>query len=185
MKISKSNFCWKFTCACLVILLALSIYLGISGWYFKNDISYTTDLKLGENVQVGIKKNQANSISMNLDGSFLAGERLPQVVSIKNSETDYDLYVRAKVFIYSGDNILMDMDIVETINWTYSINDGYYYFNELLPANNNVALCSYVIVGEDSILNTKTKYIVTFLIESLDSSEDVEQIWGTNPIQNV
>ncbi len=185
MEASKSNFRWKFICASLLILLALSVYLGISGWYFKNDISYTTDLELGKTVQIEAKKNEANSVSLNLDGSYLEGERLAQIVSIKNLETDYNLYLRAKVYIYSGDNVLTDMDIVETINWTYNENDGYYYFNETLPSNNSVALCSYVIVKEGSKLNTRTKYILTFLIEALDSSENIEEIWGYNPIQNI
>jgi len=51
-----------FVTVLFALLLALSIYLGISGWYFKTDISYTTDLQLGKNVQIGVKENQASSV---------------------------------------------------------------------------------------------------------------------------
>ena len=68
MKIKKENYVWIFATVMMALLLALSIYLGISGWYFKTDYSYTTDLELGKNVQLGVKKNQANSIYMNLYG---------------------------------------------------------------------------------------------------------------------
>ena len=183
--LSKTNYALVFISVSLALLLGLSIYLGVSGWYFKNDLSYTTDLELGKTVQVDVKKNEANSISMNFDGSFLAGERLAQIISVKNSETDSNLYVRAKVFIYSSENMTEDMEIVESINWTYNINDGYYYFNSLLTASNKVTLCSYVMAGEDSHLHSRTKYIFTVLVEALDESLDVNQIWGHNPIENI
>ena len=69
--LSKTNYALVFISVSLALLLGLSIYLGVSGWYFKNDLSYTTDLELGKTVQVDVKKNEANSISMNFDGSFL------------------------------------------------------------------------------------------------------------------
>lgn len=50
---------------------------------FKNDFSYTTDLELGKTVSIDVKKNQANAISLSFDGSYLSGERLPQILSIK------------------------------------------------------------------------------------------------------
>ena len=185
MKFSKDNFGWIFTCVGLAILLALSVYMGISGWYFENDRSFSTDIQLGKTMQIGIKKNEANAVSFNLDGSFLAGERLPQLVSIKNLDEIEDVYLRAKIFIYSGTNQTIKMNMVETINWQYNQDDGYFYFNSLLTPQNKVALCSYVFVDEDAILYTDTKYIVTIVIESLDSAQDAEGIWGNNPVENV
>lgn len=185
MKINKKNFGWLFTCVGLAILLALSIYLGLTGWYYENDRSFTTDLELGKTMQVGVKKNEANAVSFNLDGSFLSGERLSQLVSVKNLDELDDVYLRAKIYIYSGTNQTLKMNMVETVNWLYNENDGYFYFNSLLTPQNKVALCSYVFVDEDTNLHTDTKYIVTILIESLSSNQDVEKVWGNNPAQNV
>ena len=126
MKLSKENFGWIFTSVGLAILLALSIYLGLSGWYFENDRSFTTDIELGKTVQIGVDKNQANAISFNLDGSFLSGERLPQLVSIKNMDEIEDVYLRAKIYIYSGTNQTLEMNMVETVNWVYNESDGYF-----------------------------------------------------------
>ena len=184
MKVNKENFGWIFTTCLLAILLGLSIYLGISGWYFKTEISYTTDLELGKSVQFGIDKNQSNAISFNLDGSYLAGDRLPQLVSVKNINEESSLYLRAKIFIHSGDNQTLKMNMVETVNWTYQ-EDGYYYFIDLLTPQNKTALCSYVFIDEDTDLQTNTKYIVTIIVESLDDNQDVSQIWGINPVENV
>lgn len=184
MKFNKDNFGWIFTTFGLAVLLALSIYLGVSGWYFKTDMSYTTDLELGKTVQFGVKKNQANAISFSLDGSFLSGERLPQLISVKNLDDESNLYLRAKVYLYTGDNQTFDMGIIETVNWTYQ-DDGYYYFNDLLTPQNKVALCSYVFIDESTNLQTNTKYIVSVVVESLEENLDVTQIWQHNPIQNV
>ena len=184
MKFSKENFGWIFISASLLILLAIAIYLGASGWFFKNDISLTTDLELGKTVSTTIIKNQANSISLTFDGSYLSGERLPQIISIKNGDDSDSLYVRAKVFVYTGDNVNLDMDIVETINWTKN-EDGYYYYNDLLNVDASSSLCSYVIVGSEGKFSSKKKYILNVVFESLSSSQDVESIWGVNPIQNI
>ncbi len=185
MKINKSNFGWIFTCFAFLVLLGIAIYLGVSGWFFKNDLSYTTDLELGKTISTSIKKNQAQSISLTFDGSFLPGERLPQIVSVTNGDDSDALYVRAKVYVYNGDNVTQDMDIVETINWTYNEDDGYYYFNDLLSVDAKAALCSYVIIGQESTFSGHNKYILSIVFESLSQSLDVESIWGINPLENV
>ncbi len=185
MKIKRENYGWLFTTVFLALLLALSIYLGITGWYFKTDISYTTDLELGKTVQIGVKKNEASSISMNLDGSYLAGQSLPQLISVKNSDDENSVYLRAKIFIYSGDNQTLKMNMVETVNWVYDEGDGYYYFNDLLTMQNKVALCSHIVIDKDTHLQTNTKYIFTVVVEALSQDQDVVKIWGKNPIENI
>lgn len=185
MKISKDNFGWIFTCVGLAILLAFSVYMGLSGWYFENDRSFTTDIEIGKTVQIGVKKNEANAVSFNLDGSFLEGERLAQLISVKNLDEFDDVYLRAKIYIYSGSNQTLEMNMVETVNWQYNENDGYFYFDSLLSPQNKVALCSYVFVDEDTTLYTNTKYIVTVLIESLSKDVDITSIWSNYPVENV
>ncbi len=185
MKIKRENFGWLFTVVLLALLLALSIYLGISGWYFKTEVSYTTDLKLGKTLQMGVDKNSANSISFNLEGSFLAGDKLPQIISIKNMDDEKSVYLRAKIFIYSSGNQTLKMDLDETVNWSYNEGDGYYYFNDLLTMQNKVALCSHIMINEATHLQTNTKYIVTVLAEAVEENQDIEALWGNNPIKSV
>ena len=146
--------------------------------------AYITDLKVGETIQLDISKNMANSVSLIFDGAILNGESIPQVISIKN-ESDVDLYLRAKVFIFSQDNKNMQIDINQTINWYYNENDGYFYFNSLLKSGEKVSLCSDVVTPEDCELNTNKKYILTVLFESLDQIQNVDEIWSINPIENV
>lgn len=178
MKINKGNFGWIFACVLLVIALVISILLGVNGWYFKNQQSYKIDMELGKVLSVELDKNSANSISVNLDGSYLPEERLPQVASIKNI-SDNDIFLRAKVFVYSSDFSNLEMGLVETVNWRYNQEDGYYYFDGTLPSQNKVSLCSHVYI-QDENLASNTRYIVTFLAEGLSADEDAQRIWSVD-----
>ena len=152
MKISKENAVWIFIVALLSGLLAVSVYLGMSGWYFKSQQNVATDLQLGTTVQTGIKANEANAISLNLDGSYLPGEQLPQIIAIKNIDDEKDLYIRAKAFIESGANVTSRLSLIQTSNWTYNSADGYFYYNNLLTPQNKVALCSDIISPQNPTL---------------------------------
>ena len=185
MKIDKSNFGWLFACIGLVLLLALSVYLGKSGFFFTTENTYTTDLVLGQSIECGLQKNQATSASLNFSGGFLPGERLPQVVAVKNMDGGVSLYLRAKVFVYSSQNKILDVDIVENSNWVKN-DDGYFYYNNLIQPNEKVSFCSDVMLGGQNFQPVSwKKYILTFVFETLDSTFDVQTIWGVQPVENV
>lgn len=185
MKINKQNIGWIFATVLLAGLLALSLYLGFSGWYFKTDISYTTDLQVGKTVQVGINGNEASAMSLNLEGSFLPGEKIPQIISVKNLEDEKSISLRAKASIDDGNGNSSSLNIIETVNWTFNEEDGYYYFNDYLSPQNKVGLCSHIFTQDDILLQSSKKYIITFTFECLEEGQDVLAIWGNNPIQNV
>ena len=183
MKINKSNFGWFFSCIFLGLLLILSVYLGYSGWYFKTESSLTTDLEIGKVVQIDLNKNSANALSMNLNGGYLEGQRLLQIISVKNISED-DIFVRAKIFVYTSDNQTKKMDIVTTSNWQYNSDDQYYYFKDLVSSNDKVSLCSALIIPDGSEFVSNKEYIVTVVFEGLDSQKDPVTFWGNNPLQN-
>ena len=181
MKIDKSNFGWLFACIGLVLLLGLSIYFGKSGFFFETANKFATDLVLGQNLECGINKNQASSISLNFSGSYLPEERLPQVISVKNLSDSSKLYLRAKVYAFTSENQFVEIDIVENSNWLKK-DDGYFYYSTLLAPQEKSTLSSFVILPSEgvSFLSNK-KYILTFVFESLDSSVDTEALWGYQP----
>ncbi len=182
MKKDKSFYGWLFTCVSLAILLGVSIYLGLSGWYFKSDRSLESDLKLGETVQVDIDKNQSSCVSFTFAGSYLPGEKLSQIIAVKNLNDSQGLYVRAKVNVFSKVSDNHDLSLLETINWTYH-EDGYYYFDSLLSPLSKANLCSDIIIGEDSIFQSSKNYILNVTFEALDETIDVKNLWGYDPIK--
>ena len=84
MKKDKQFYSWLFAVIVLSVLLVICFYLGISGWFFSNEKEKVTDFQLGNNIEIEVHKNSANSISLNLNGGYLGGEKLKQVVAIKN-----------------------------------------------------------------------------------------------------
>jgi hypothetical protein len=179
MKVNKSNFGWIFASIFLFILLAISVYLGLSGWYFKTESSLTTDLKIGQTVQLDLDKNSANAVSMNLSGSYLEGQMLPQIISIKNISND-DIFVRAKIFIYTSDNQTKKIGVSTSSNWTLDEEEKYYYLNEPLSSSGKVSFCSNIVILDDSGLWSSKDYIVTVVAESLDADQDISSIWREN-----
>lgn len=183
MKKDKYFFSWLFAVIVLSVLLLLSIYLGLSGWYFKNQNSQVTDFKLGEFLQLESHKNSANSASLDYSGSFIGGEKLPQVVSIKNFDEEGDSYIRAKAFLSSSLHDQKQVFLTTSSNWIYNEQDGYYYFTESLPPQNKISLCSQIYLDRENDLSSRKSYIITFLVEALSVTEDIQKIWNFNPIE--
>lgn len=182
MKKNKPLYGWIFAVIVLTILLAISLYLGLSGWFFTTNFSRPTDLVLGNNVEIAVNKSQASTASFTFSGGYLQGEKLPQIVSVKNSSEEGKVFLRAKVYVFMSDNSISDMALAGNSNWNKA-DDGYYYFNDKLVYQGKVGLCSHVEVGEESKLCGALNYILTILVESLDENLDVEKVWGVDPIK--
>ena len=181
MKINKGNAGFIFVIVLLVVCLGLSIYLGISGWYFYNDGNYTTDLQLGKTIQTSIKKNESAAISLNIAGSFLPGEEIPQIIAVKNIGED-NVFLRAKAFITDGNNDLSLIKLMLNDKWIYREEDGYFYYNELLTSQNKSTLCTQIVMPDKLILQTTKKYMASVVFECIDSEQNPIQLWGFNPL---
>jgi len=182
MKLSKEKAGFLFVISLLAVLLGVSIYLGITGWYFYSEDNYTTDLQLGKTLQTEIKGNQSTAISQNIQGSFLPGDVLPQVIAVKN-EGENSIALRAKVYINSGSNVSLPLNILTSSNWQYNEGDGYYYYNDYLLSQNKATLCTNIVMPGAPILQTTKKYIATFVFEALDEKQNIVNIWEFNPIE--
>ena len=179
----KTFYSLIFAIVVLSLLLILSFYLGVSGWYFSNEKKHVTDFQLGNNLEFSVKKNQANSLSQVLSGSFLPGERFNQVIAIKNTSQEDDLFIRARGFVYSSANEKEPINFEVTSGWVYNDQDGYYYFNKILPAQNKISLCTQVYLDEGYILASNQNYIISFLVETISSTLNAEAFWEYNFIE--
>lgn len=179
MKINKNNLGWIFACFGLSICLIGSLYLGLSGWFYKNTVNYATEFKIGNMQILGLKDNQSNALSLNFEGSFICDEDFPQIVNVKNV-SDKDFYLRGKVFINSKNNVAEEIKVETTTNWIYDDDSRYYYFNNKLIASGTIAFCSKIKLDKDIRLNSNKKYIITFVFESLENEENVTNIWNWN-----
>ena len=180
MKVSKDNFGWIFSCVALAIALVISIIMGYTGFYYRNTGTYSTDIKLGDNLQLDLRANQSNSMSVNIDGSFLPGDKLKQELNIKNLDLEKEIYVRAKIFIYSTESKIINVDIIPSTNWKYNLQDGYYYFANALAPQNKTNLARYIVLDESETLQSNKKYIVTVLAENFTDLATAQNIWNVD-----
>lgn len=176
MKINKNNIGWIFACIGLSICLIGSLYLGLSGWFYKNTVNYATEFKIGNMQIIGLENNQSNALSLNFEGSFICGEDFPQIVNVKNTSAE-EYYLRGKVFINSKTNVTEEIKVETSQNWIYDEDTGYYYNNDKLLPNDTIAFCSKIKLDKNISLNSNKKYIVTFVFESLDNAENVLNLW--------
>lgn len=181
MKINKQNATWIFVVSILTILLALSIYLGASGWYFAGKQNYASDFQVGRTIQLEAKINQADAKSLNIEGAFLPDEKLPQTVVIKNYSNE-DLLVRVKAKIETEQETY-SLNVGITENWRYNVEDGYYYLKENISKDSNVALCSYITIDKEILLHSTKKYLITFIVEA--SPENSQSLWENFSIKSV
>ena len=84
--------------------------------------------------------------------------------------------MRAKftLFDHSSGEAKLQAGVSE--HWTE--NDGKYYFDDVLLASNKVSFASYVKLLENRYYDSTKNYIVSVVVESLDSSLDKTAIWG-------
>lgn len=173
-KISKSTYGFIFAIVTLVILLGVSLYLGISGWFYSNVSSLQSDLVLGKTVNIAVEKTGAQVVSFTFSGSYLPRQKLDQYINITNASGE-GLHIRAKAVVFDASQGEKGLEVGIGEHWTQ--NDEYYYFDESLPDSNKIAFATYVKL-DDEYYNSNKSYIVSFIVEALDAKLDRNQIWG-------
>lgn len=176
ISMKKNSVGWLFAVIILSILLVLSFALGMSGYYYSiTYLNSNTDLVVGENVSIVAKPNQASVVSMTFDGAFLPGENIPQVVQIVSHDLEKDLKVRVKAEIFYDEDV--DVDFI-TNGHFQKATDGYYYFDDNLIGGEKITFCNYLVLPKNSQFVSKQKYILTLVVETLESKFDAKGIWG-------
>ncbi len=170
----KENVAWLFTVIVLSILLILSIILGVTGYYSSvNFLHSNSDLQIGDSASVAVRPNETSVISYTFDGSFLPNETLPHVIQISNTNSSSDLRVRVKAVVF-GLTRVVPFEFVTTEHFEQAV-DGYYYYDELLKSGNKITFSNYITIPADNEFESGEKYILTVIVETLDSKCD--NIW--------
>lgn len=181
----KSTYPWLFSVIILVVLLLVALYLGYSGYFFSiSMINTPTDIQVGNTVQINLTPNETSVASFTLDGAYLPGEKISQIIQLKADNLDKDLKIRVKAEIFSKDTVT-SIDFVTTDYFTKGT-DNYFYYTDTLAGGNKTTFCSYLVIPEDSELISKEKYVLSVIVENLDASFDVDTIWNLQEnIENV
>lgn len=172
----KSSYPWLFSVIILAVLLIISLILGFTGYFFSlSTIRSSSDLTLGESICINVSPNETSVASFTFDGNYLPGEKLPQVIQIKANNLDKNLKLRVKAEVFSSDK-LSKFDFVTTDDFVNK-NDGYFYLTGELAGGNKITFSNYVVMPENSVFKSKDKYILSIIVENLDATLPVEDIW--------
>lgn len=175
----KSSYPWFFTVVVLAVLLVIIFVLGYTGYFFS--LSYlksNTDLTLGDSILINVVPNETSVASFTFDGSILPGEKLEQVIQIKASELEKDLRIRVKAEVFTNDSSIK-FDFVTTDDFVKG-DDDYFYLTNALSAGNKITFSKYIVIPKDAVFDSGEKYILTIVVENLDTSLDVDNIWQFN-----
>lgn len=173
----KSSVPWLFAVLILTALLIISVVLGMTGYYFS--VSYlnsNSELKVGDTVSISVLPNQSNVASFTFDGAYLPNENVPQIIQINAQDLNADVKVRVKAKIF-GVTKDTEFDFITTEHFEKH-DDGYYYYDDVLLGGNKITFCNYIIIPEDADFASREKYILSFVVETLESKFDSENIWG-------
>ena len=170
----KATITWIFVATILVVLLVTMTVLGFSGFLFSlSSSSFETDLKVGTELNIGIKPNETSVKSLSFDGSYLSGEKLKQNINISAEKLTENVFVRVKSCVANGNEQMLFF-----ANDKFSFEeDGYYYCDDVIMGGDKVSFCEYVIMPHFEKLNTNKKNIFTIVVECLSENEDINKIW--------
>lgn len=172
---NKSNVGWIFAICILAFLLVISLILGFTGYFFSiSYLSSNTELKVGDNFSISVLPNSANVVSFTFDGAYLPDENIPEVVQINAQDLNADVWVRVKVKVFGASDD-SELGFVTTEHFEKE-NDGYYYYDEVLKGGNKITFCNYIFIPKEINLRSGEKYIISFVVETLESKYDIG-IW--------
>ena len=174
-KLKKSTYGFIFAIITLLIALGIVLYLGLSGWFYSNTGKLTSDIQLGDTINMTLNGNETEAVSFTLAGSYLPNQNLKQYINVTN-ESETPLYIRAKAFIYDKNRGDCKVELGISEHWTES--DEYYYFDEPLENSGKVSVASYVKLLTDQFYDSQKSYVLTIIVEGLDAKLDRQEIWG-------
>ena len=164
--------------ASLLVAFAIFVILTFTGYFYSTGIGQTENMPLGETSVISLKENQSNSISFGFGGGILPGQEIPTTIDVLN-DSENDLYIRAKVFILSKTDGVIEVEIKSAGDW---IKRGeYYYFLEKVLPQERVNCLTAIQIPMEVMLEGRYIYNMNVLVESLSDYEDVQKLWGGLP----
>lgn len=172
----KKDIAWLFAVIFVSVLLIVSIVLGLNGYYYSIAFTNTNaEFKVGDSVVISVKPNQCEVVSFTFDGAFLPNEKIPHVIQIKANKLDSNLKIRVKAQIF-GMSEERNFDFITTNHFARGL-DGYYYFDDVLQGGSKLTFSNFIVMPEDSDFRSQEKYVLSVIVETLDASLDVDNIW--------
>ncbi len=180
MNYEKERFVFIFSICGLCLVLVLSVFLGLNGWYYTlptdNDFNAITN----QIYTIDMSKTQSESLSLAISGGMLPSQKIPQKINLAN-KSEEDFFLRAKVKIWTDDGFV-DCYFENLEGWRSFDDDNYIYFQQKLIPQARIGLCSEILVNDEIYFDSEKKYFLTITVESMSTNLEIDKIWGENKI---
>lgn len=166
----------------LSILLGLSVIFGVTAAFFTANQAATGDITLGDPVNINITQGGASVTALTFAGTAMPGTVYDQVIGISVPTNSSDCVVRGKLTITNAGGASVNVEATTDTNWVKG-DDGYYYFNGVMKANDTAGFVNKITVPKTLTNEDANKtYSIAVQVEAIQFANGAaSEVWTTAP----
>ena len=168
--------------AILSVLLIATVAIGITLAYFTANATVAGNITLGDPVTISITQGGASASSLTFDGKALPGTVYDQVIGVQSPATMTEALMRAKLTITNADGATTTVEATTTADWVTG-EDGYYYYNGSITANQNINFITALTVPSSLTNEDANKtFSIDVIVETIQKANNAaNSVWTTAP----
>ena len=166
----------------LSILLGLSLILGLTAAFFSASQTAGGDITLGDPVNISITQGGASVSALTFSGKAMPGTSYTQPIGVSVPANTSESVLRAKLTLANSETASKNIVAETSDDWTLA-DDGYYYYNGTVNANDTLDFCSSITVPKELVNEDANKvFTVTFQVEAIQFANGAaSEVWTTAP----
>lgn len=166
----------------LSILLLATIGVGVALAYFTANANVTGNITLGNPVTISITQGGASATSLTFSNDALPGEEYEQSIGVLAPAQMTEALMRAKLTITNEESASTNVTATTTQSWT-SADDGYYYYNGTVNANDAIDFVTSIKVPTSLTNEDANKtFVVNVIVETIQQANNAANaVWTTAP----
>ena len=166
----------------LSILLIASIGVGVALAYFTANANVTGNITLGNPVTISITQGGASATSLTFSNNAMPGDVYEQSIGVLAPAQMSEALMRAKLTISNEESATTNVTAQTTEDWVTG-EDGYYYYNGTVNANNAIDFVTSITVPTDLTNEDANKiFTVNVIVETIQQANNAaNSVWTTAP----
>jgi len=166
----------------LSVLLLAAIGVGVALAYFTANANVEGNITLGNPVTISITQGGASATSLTFSNNALPGEKFTQSIGVLAPAQMTEALMRAKLTISNTEGATATVDASTTDSWQEG-EDGYYYYNGTVNANNSIDFVTSITVPTTlTNADANKTFNIAVVVETIQQANNAANaIWTTAP----
>lgn len=168
----------------LTIMLLASIAVGVTLAYFTADTNVVGNVTLGDPVNINITQGGSTVTSLTFSDDALPGHVYDQVIGVSVPADTSDALLRAKLTISNTEGDSINVQATTASSWVEG-DDGYYYYNGIVSANDSVDFVTAVKIPTELTNEDANKtFNIDISVEAIQEANNAARdMWTTAPTE--